>query len=285
MKTIQRTADIDTDQAWTRLRARLEQEGLVPEQQPPQSFSFSPWMKYAASFLVLVLTATMLYLNRGGQSPNAEYLALTTGSEDLTLVKTLGDGSVIYLAAHTSFSYPEQFNASERRVKVRGEAFFEVTPDAEHPFRVEAGNALIEVVGTSFNVKTTGEDEVEVFVEEGLVKVNVGTDQLDTVMVGAGEVLHMKKSSYYKTSGDLLIALWRQNRMHFKDEPLSDILQVINRNYNGRLQVQDPAVGSRQLTVTFFNNSLPTIIELLCLSLNLETHTQPDSSVVLVSKK
>lgn len=284
MKTIQRTAEPDTDQAWMRLKARLDQEGLIPAQQPAGSSSLAPWMKYAASFLILVVAATMLYLARDKQ-PEADFLALTTGPEELTLVKTLTDGSVIYLADQTSFSYPEHFDAAERRVKVQGEAFFEVAHDAEHPFRVEAGNALIEVVGTSFNVKTTGDNDVEVFVQEGLVRVKVGADQLDTVMVAAGQVLHLKDNSYYKTSGDLLIAMWRQNRMHFKDENLANILQVLNRNYNAQLQVQDPALATRQLTVTFFNNSLPTIIELLCLSLNLETHTQPDSSVVLVSKQ
>lgn len=284
MKTTPRIAEPNTDQAWSQLKARLEREGLIPEKEPVRTFSFAPWMKVAASALILIVAATMLYVYRDSPAQSG-YQALTTGSEDQTMVKTLADGSVVYLADHTSFSYPEQFDASERRVKVQGEAFFEVAHDAGHPFRVEAANALIEVVGTAFNVKTFGENQLEVFVEEGLVRVKVGAELADTVLVGAGEVLHLKDNSYYKTSGDLLIALWRQNRMHFKDENLSDILKVINRNYQARLQLQDPNLGQRQLTVTFFNNSLSTIVELLCLSLNLESTTQPDSSVVLVSKE
>ncbi len=58
-------------------------------------------------------------------------------------------------------------------MKLRGEAFFEIAPDASKPFIIDAGEANIKVVGTSFNVITNNpESEVEVFVKTGKVLVS-----------------------------------------------------------------------------------------------------------------
>lgn len=65
---------------------------------------------------------------------------------------TLQDGTSVWLNAGTTLYYPALFTGRERRVKIDGEARFEVAHDARHPFIVETYACDVEVLGTKFNV-------------------------------------------------------------------------------------------------------------------------------------
>ena len=85
----------------------------------------------------------------------------------------LPDGSRVWLNAASSVTYPTAFTGTERRVKITGEAFFEVVHNDRQPFRVQAGDQLIEDIGTAFNVNAyTDEPGVKTTLVEGKVKVS-----------------------------------------------------------------------------------------------------------------
>ena len=93
-----------------------------------------------------------------------------TGNDQKNLLIDLPDGSKIYLNRNSELSYRENFGKNKRDVKLTGEAFFEISPDAIKPFIIDAGKASVKVVGTSFNVITNNtESAVEVFVITGKV--------------------------------------------------------------------------------------------------------------------
>ncbi len=285
MKTINKTIAVDTEKAWQQLHARLESDGLLPEQGENAPRSTRPaWFQWAATLLLLV-AAGSIFLLWPGRNPKDPMLALSNTVSEQTLVKLLDDGSVIYLAANATLAYPPAFAPGERRVSLQGEAFFEVEHQAAQPFRVELEKATIEVLGTSFNLKNLENNGFELLVEEGLVQVSFQKPINEKVLVAPREMLVFSGETYQKISGtDLELTLWRQNRMHFKDESLENVLSVINRNYQSRLLVPDPSVASRQITVTFFENDLPTIVELISLSMNLQAQLQPDSSIVFAAR-
>lgn len=285
MKTINKTIVVDTDKAWQQLHSRLESDGLLPGQKEPVSRARRPaWMQLAATFLLLVAAGSIIWL-WPGRNPKNQMLALSNTGSEQTLVKLLDDGSVVYLAANATLAYPPAFAPGERRVSLKGEAFFEVEHQAAQPFRIELEKATIEVLGTSFNLKSLENNGFELLVEEGLVQVQFQNPINEKVLVAPREMLVFSGESYRKISGtDLELTLWRQNRMHFKDELLENVLSVINRNYHSRLLVSDPMVASRQITVTFFENDLPTIIELISQSMNLQAQLQPDSSIVFATR-
>jgi ferric-dicitrate binding protein FerR (iron transport regulator) len=72
--------------------------------------------------------------------------------------------------------------------------------------------------------------------------------------------------------------------MQFKDESLHNIINVINRNFNTIFVIADKEVGNRKLTVTFNNESVDTMTELICLTLNLKSETK-NGSIVLSENK
>lgn len=71
----------------------------------------------------------------------------------------LGDGTLVCLNSESELRYPVRFDGEERQVFLRGEGYFEVTKDPDHPFVVEVENARIEVLGTTFNVCSYEEEE------------------------------------------------------------------------------------------------------------------------------
>jgi len=285
MKTINKTIPVDTGKAWQQLHSRLQSDGLLPEPQPSHlRMQSAASLRWAATFLLLVAAAGGLWF-LSHRSPKANMLALSNNSTEQTLVKLLGDGSVVYLASNATLAYPLEFAPGERRVNLQGEAFFEVEHLVAQPFRVELERATIEVMGTAFNLKSLENNGFELLVEEGLVQVQFQKPINKKVLVAPREMLVFSGESYQKISGtDLELTLWRQNRMHFKDESLENVLSVINRNYHSRLLVPDPLVASRLLTVTFFENDLPTIVELISQSMNLHAQLQPDSSIVFAAR-
>ncbi|MFO7998994.1 MAG: FecR domain-containing protein, partial [Bacteroidales bacterium] len=169
--------------------------------------------------------------------------------------------------------------ARQRKVSLEGEAFFDVTRDASQPFIIETEPAIVEVLGTSFNVRSTGENDFELYVEEGKVRVSTRKKPSERMDVEAGETLSFSENRFIKfRAGDNSASEWKTNRMHFKDETLENILMVINRNFGSRLEVV-PEASQRRLTVTFYQSTLPTIIELISLSMNLQTEEKEGSVI------
>lgn len=70
-----------------------------------------------------------------------------------TRTVTLPDQTEIVLNRYSSLTYPERFRGKDRKVQLQGEAYFEVSKDAAHPFKVEAGAIIVQVLGTHFNVE------------------------------------------------------------------------------------------------------------------------------------
>jgi len=90
-----------------------------------------------------------------GSAPDAitmNTLSLPKGSKPIRLV--LADGSLVWLNAASSITYPTAFVGKERKVSITGEAYFEVSENKAMPFFVEHNQLLIKVLGTHFNVNT-----------------------------------------------------------------------------------------------------------------------------------
>ena len=101
----------------------------------------------------------IVYTNRqGGEQKKWQYntLEVPRGAEYELI---LADGTHVWLNADTRLRYPTCFNTDERRVYLEGEAYFQVTKDTAHPFRVESEAQVVEVLGTQFNVYAYGHEE------------------------------------------------------------------------------------------------------------------------------
>lgn len=276
---------VDTDKAWEVMYSRLEKDGLIEEHTTHHKLSVFQaipfWMKWAASFLVLITTGVLMY---SVLTTNNKHQTLTN-RENNTMIQVLKDGSVIYLAENSTLTYPLRFNRKQRTVSLQGQAFFDIQHNPDQPFFVETETMSVKVLGTSFNIKTDDTGLFEILVEDGLVEVQKRIPDGQRIEVRSGELLQVSDDTFYKAATrDMTASSWRTTRMQFKDETLENVLSVISRNYNTNLYIEHASLKSRRLTVTFYNNTLPTIIELICLSMNLEAEEHPDTGILFKPK-
>ena len=153
------------------------------------------WMKYAAAIL-FILSGSLLFIN----SQFGEEVLMVYQSGDQTKEVTLADGSVIYMNRYSSIEIMEGFNKNDRKIALKGEAFFDIQRDEEKPFIISCDGTETQVLGTSFNIYSDLEEEtIELNVKTGLVafkrKRLLFDDEAEKV--GAGE-----SCVYDKKSGD-----------------------------------------------------------------------------------
>jgi len=187
----------------------------------------------------------------------------------------LADGSVVSMNTQTSMR--AEVSDEHREVWLdKGEAFFEVAHDPEHPFVVHAGKARVTVLGTKFSVRRQGES-VKVSVLEGRVRVagiapakaRVMPVELTgghVVIADANSVL-LSKMSVEKLSDELS---WRQGRLTFDQTPLSEVVAEFNRYNKRQLSISDPSVAAMRISGSFDATNLDEFIFLLKQGLGLK---------------
>jgi ferric-dicitrate binding protein FerR (iron transport regulator) len=273
---------VNTDQAWRQLYGRLEQDGLLPQETTGKTVKqfASPAMRWAAAvsiFCISIVTAIFLW-DKYLDNP-AGLLTLHNEEGAVTLVKTLEDGSIVYLADNTRLQYPKHFAREKREVFLNGNALFDVTGNQKRPFMIETESIRIEVIGTAFNIQSTDQLPFELTVERGEVKVTYKKN---------GESLHVKEGETVTLSNN---RLWVEQtgknkritgieRIRFKDEALGNILRVINKNGSGVLLQTTSSLENRLLTATFDNEAPETIAGLICAAFNLQW--KKENNVLLI---
>ena len=277
---------IDVDKAWDSLYAKLDKDGLLTDK-PEHSLSSKrkiplQWIVVAAAACAAVIFSLFYF----PQNKSNSLLVLQNKDSSGALVTTLEDGSTVYLAANASISYPPAFAGNQRRVKLNGNALFSVTKDEQHPFVIETNEGItIEVVGTFFAVQSSPGSPFELSVKQG--KVNVRSNDNPTVVrVEAGETVQKSAnglSKFKNTNSGIFDSF--TDKMCFKDAKLNNIVHAINAAYGSPTLIADQSLNNRTLTVTFEDDSVETMTQLICMALNLEQVNKQDTIFIRQSLK
>jgi len=148
---------------------------------------------------------------------------------------TLPDGTKVWLNAGSSLKYPMSFAKNERRVRLEGEAFFEVTKDSARPFKVLSKGQEIEVLGTAFNVNAYPDNTaIKTTLVKGKVKLSNNNRYSEAIYLLPGQ------QSTNTNNGKIQLenvdtapfTAWKEGLFYFDETPLSDALQQIGRWYN-----------------------------------------------------
>lgn len=162
---------------------------------------------------------------------------------------TLEDGSRILLAPESAVEL--RFSETAREVHlIQGQAFFEVERDLATPFRVIAGETVVTVLGTAFEVDFAG-GTGRVAVQHGRVGVAAaGNRSHPAVELGGGEWL-LTGDAGAAARGHLApegIAAWRNGELIIRDRPVSEIVAVLRRYHRGAILLQDEAFAARRIS-------------------------------------
>ncbi|MFO8028574.1 MAG: FecR domain-containing protein [Cyclonatronaceae bacterium] len=184
---------------------------------------------------------------------------------------SLPDGSMIELNSGTTIRFNRLFGIRNREVRLDGEAFFTVVP-AEKPFIVTANRAVVEVTGTSFNVRSRSDDpgyETRVQVASGSVALYPSGRADRSVTLHAGDWsrwnITMETAVAPEPATPEHIGEWRRNRFHFRNETLGMIFREIERRFDIRIQLEIDRMASEVLTAHYTDpDNAERIIEDIC---------------------
>lgn len=194
----------------------------------------------AAVLVLMVVTATQL--------PWRVWTADQRTLAGEQRVLTLSDGSRVTLAGDSAIDL--DLTGQHRRVTLlRGRVYFQVAPDPQRPFLVEAGEARVRVTGTRFEVRRDSGDRVRLTVAEGEVIASGGERRLT---LGAGEQVHWSRGRLgdrHRVDVDRVLA-WLEGRLVFRDQPLGDILRELAPHHPDRLLLLDKGLAERRFSGT-----------------------------------
>jgi len=172
----------------------------------------------------------------------------------------LPDGSHLYMNSGSRVTYPERFEGKTRQIFVDGEIYADIAKDPEHPFVINSGDVSVDVLGTTFNMKSFSDAEcVEVILLEGSVRFNVLEDTHRNEMVmRPGNMLQ-----YHRSSGkidldvfpkDKYSAFYKNRSLHFFNITLEDITEDLERLFCTRIVILNEDLAKKKYFACFGNN-------------------------------
>jgi len=248
----------------------LNDNRLIPEYEPVRRrISGYPLLRIAAAALILIgIGAGLTYLGQKGILSREKTISTSENQKNLQV--TLPDGSIIFMNRNTQLSYGRDFGRKGREVKLSGEAFFDITTDILKPFIVNAGNARIKVIGTSFNViSSNSESEVEVYVKTGKVMVsdNTGKKNLEIDPGFIGTI--SEKAVNKKTNDNPNYMSWNTGLLIYNGQTLDVVFKDLGSVYNMKIVADNPEILHYQWTSPIINQPQEKIIRLICASFEL----------------
>jgi len=154
---------------------------------------------------------------------------------------TLPDGSKVWLNAASSLRFPNHFSGDERSVELHGEGYFEIAHNKALPFRVKVNDAVVEVLGTHFNVNAySDETDVRTTLLEGAVKMSKGAA---SVLLAPGQQARLQKNGNMNLvkEADLEQAMaWKNGYFQFNKADLPTLMRQIARWYGLEVVYEGP---------------------------------------------
>lgn len=179
---------------------------------------------------------------------------------------TLPDGSMVWLNASSSITYPIAFNSTVRKVQVTGEVYFEVSRDKAKPFKISltsqvnthSQNGEVEVLGTKFNINSYKEEaQSKVTLLEGSVKVSQLTTHESRIMKPGQQVTFTANGQLLTTNSNTEeVIAWKNGWFEFQNETIENIMHQVSRWYNvevkyeGKVNFHFKATIERNLPVS-----------------------------------
>jgi len=244
-------------QVWNELEGKIKEEGRTPEP-VVRTLSGRQWFALAATVTLLLSAAGFMRL----------YTVKTFCPNGVHTSVELPDGSEAELNAYTHIEYHPYWWFISRKVELDGEAFFQVEKGKK--FTVVSSNATTEVLGTTFNVFSRGEDYI-VTCHTGSVKV---TDRASKKSV----VLSPEEKSVLQPTGGFTVSRvteprtepgWTKNMIMFGSAPLQLVFEEVERQFGIVIEtteeIQEVYSGNFSL-----DQPVENILSLLCVPFDLE---------------
>jgi transmembrane sensor len=197
----------------------------------------------------------------------------------------LPDGTRVLLGPGSELALAGNFQGS-RSVSLSGEALFDVRHDAVRPFTVRSGGAVIQDLGTQFDVRGGSGEGMRVVVIRGSVSVRSANATAAAVVLRAGDAARLEADGRLAAErvpdadGELA---WTRGELVFRGAPVAEVAAAVRRWYGVELRIADPALAGRHLTTSFASDSRERVLHVIALALGARVELRGDTAILTSS--
>ena len=243
-------------------------------------------LRYAAAVAVLCVVAHFSYRQGGQDLQNAlAQIEVEAPAGSQTRMR-LPDSTLVVLNAGSRMVYAQDFGVESREVTLEGEGYFEVTRNAEKPFRVSSENVALTVLGTKFNFRDyPQEDEVVVSLREGRVQLDNRIHEEASMALKPDERMVMDKCDgrmkRERMATDTYLK-WMDGKLEFDGTPLDKVVKVLGRAYGTSIRLEKGSLTKLRLYGSFDRNGqgLMDVLEILQATGKINYRLQDDKVII-----
>jgi ferric-dicitrate binding protein FerR (iron transport regulator) len=244
------------------------------------------WPRVAAVLLLCGGGYAVLKRINSSSSRKSEQMDIYTAYGQQKVVR-MPDSTKIILNAGSHINYVYSYTNKQQEVFLEGEAFFEVTTDAARTFVVHSGELSTTVLGTSFNVRAYKADPaISVQVKTGKVQVALSSaaatnDAKPVTLLPAQQVTYAGAGNLSIQDVNAMdIAGWTTDKLIFNDQPVTVILNELERVYNIHFNTVNKTALTRRYTIRLKKMPLTYMLETVSVLTGLQFQAK-DSMIVI----
>ncbi|KAA0992311.1 FecR family protein [Dyadobacter aurulentus] len=287
-------------QVFRNIKTQLNQE----DERPVRRF-FPTWPYWSAAASIVLLLGFWFYGKQSDKSYSYQSNVIDSGRRLVEKVNNGGtpmsivfaDGSKVRLAPASRISFPEEFNAGDKReVFLSGEAFFDVAKNPERPFFVYSNELVTKVLGTSFNIKAYEQDQdITINVTSGKVAVSIAEDAKPAAGSTEGKVrdlllLPNQQAVLSRKEAELVRSLVKEpvlvkaNATHkdfvFVRTPVDEVFEKLKTDYSVQITYDAALFARCELTADLTAESLYEKLDVICKTIEA-TYKSEDGRIVV----
>ena len=249
----------DKDKAFSLFRQRVA--GAEKKQKQMLRFSWKTFMRVAAVVLILMIPFVTYWQGKQAVKQNFADMVVEAPMGAHTKLY-LPDGTLVWLNAGSKIIYSQGFGVDDRRLRLEGEGYFEVTKQNGKQFTVKTHEYDVVVKGTKFNVSAYSDDSyITTTLLEGAVELNYKKDQ---IRMSPGESISLDLATGQlkgkKVNARQAMA-WAEDRIEYDDITLGEMVKKLSRQYDVHIQLESEKLGDMKFRVSLRNKE--TIVDVM----------------------
>ncbi|MEL7122661.1 MAG: FecR domain-containing protein [Bacteroidota bacterium] len=261
----------DIDKAWQNVRSRTNNTTKT------RIIGIRRW-SIAASVLILIAVSYFLL-------PSNKMNTYATQDIDGPQLLEMPDGSKVWLNAFSTLEYPKKFKGNERKVKLSGQAFFDVERSESQPFIIETEKVGVKVLGTSFDVMAYPDSTyTEVLVASGKVAFYLLDAQENNTILEKDQGARLIKSTKKFENQEVVNPnkrAWYTQQLYFKDTPLANVLTELEQSFEIKISIAEEAIGRCLLNGSISISDQAEAFEVIATLFDLEVEKQANRNYLI----
>lgn len=288
---------------WQKIQHKINDQNRNSGQEHIGNIWRNRFLRMAIAASVIIIGGLVYYQTKTNN--RASSLAMSDGAMDIVVnnsVKTktvfLEDGSQVNMQTGARIHFPKPFRKDKREVQLEGEAYFNVTKNANKPFIVYAGEVATKVVGTSFIIRSANKDlqdvEVSVITGKVIVEKNESNNEKSATGINNGVILTPnQKVVYYHQDNHFVTGLvdtpvvikgHGESKKHFlfrfDGTPLHQVLETLQSAYGLKFELINENISNCPVTADLSDQPLYTKLDIISASLNARYELKGTSIVL-----